>query len=294
MILVITRVDDILVAAKPELRREFFDAMGKHMKLKHTGDIVSERKEKYLGDWYEKIENGYQVNLPEEYLQEVLEMMSLEASRPVRTPASADTRPTTNYEKTHWEEPLDAERHHIFRCVVGKLRHAVPRRPDLLFSVHRLSTKLARPLEKHWAWLKRCVRYIQGTKTAYLELQVETTEQIVLECWTDSDFAGDEESRKSVSCAILTMNGAYLYGHSRQQSVIATSSAEAEYYALAGGAVQLLGAKALLEELGVPARAILHCDSSSGRAIARREGFGRTKHIDVKLLWLQDVLAQGR
>jgi len=76
--------------------------------------------------------------------------------------------------------------------------------------------------------------------------------------------------------------------------VVATSSAEAEYYSLASGAIECLGVLSLLKEAGAPCSGQLRCDSSSGRALALREGFGRMKHVDVKMLWLQQVLSSGR
>jgi hypothetical protein len=92
----------------------------------------------------------------------------------------------------------------------------------------------------------------------------------------------------------MLFNGALIYAHSRQQTVVATSSAEAEYYALSSGAAETLGVVSLLQELQLPCIGQLHCDSSSGRALACRTGFGRVKHVDIRLLWLQEVIASGR
>ena len=46
--------------------------------------------------------------------------------------------------------------------------------------------------------------------------------------WSDTDFAGDVESRRSTSCAVLRLDGAVIHTHSRKQTLIATSTAEAE------------------------------------------------------------------
>jgi hypothetical protein len=89
------------------------------------------------------------------------------------------------------------------------------------------------------------------------------------------------------------INGAVVHGHSRQQTVVATSSAEAEYYAMASAAVDLLGLRSMLEECSLQWEARLRCDSTSGRALAVRQGLGRVRHIDIKMLWLQDVIAKS-
>jgi hypothetical protein len=115
-----------------------------------------------------------------------------------------------------------------------------------------------------------------------------------IETFTDSDHANDKETRKSISCGTMFANGALIESHSRKQSVIATSSAEAEYYALATGAAETLAVVSLMQEIQIPVQGRLRCDSSAGRALAVRCGFGRVKHIDVRLLWLQQVLEQRR
>ena len=112
--------------------------------------------------------------------------------------------------------------------------------------------------------------------------------------YSDSDYAGDQESRRSVSCVWVELDSVPICAYSRQQSIIATSSAEAEYYAMSGAAVELLGISSLLTELRIEHHVILRSDSSSGRSLANRRGFGRMKHIDVKCLWLQECIALKR
>ena len=68
--------------------------------------------------------------------------------------------------------------------------------------------------------------------------------------WTDSDYAGDKQTRKSTSCALVFCDGTLVHGHSRRQTVVATSSAEAEYYSLAAGLQEELAARSILQELG--------------------------------------------
>ncbi len=51
----------------------------------------------------------------------------------------------------------------------------------------------------------------------------------------DTDYAGDRETRRSVGCAVVMLNGLLIHFHNRQQTVIATSSADAAYYGIAAG-----------------------------------------------------------
>ena len=204
-------------------------------------------------------------------------------------------KPTTQEEKENWSEQLSPEDHYRYRKVVGMLRFVVSERPDLLFVVFLLSRDLNAPTGESWARLRRCGRYLRGTTDLWLMMVPDSNQGPArLVAYADSDYAGDRATRRSVSCAWVELDGVPLTAYARQQSIVATSSSEAEYYAMSGATVQLLGASSMLHELGVQHVAILRSDSSSGRSLAQRRGLGRNKHVEVKHLWLQEVIAGGR
>ena len=86
---------------------------------------------------------------------------------------------------------------------------------------------------------------MQGTKHYWLKLGGfklnghSTTGYF--DVFTDSDHAGCMETRKNTSSAFITMNGYTVHHHARQQTTVATSSAEAEYYAMCSGVAEALG-----------------------------------------------------
>ena len=82
---------------------------------------------------------------------------------------------------------------------------------------------------------------------------------------------------------------------SSNQSVIALSSGEAEYYALVKGASVGLGIKALSSDLGVTYLSPINVntDASAAIGIASRIGLGKVRHIEVNQLWLQEKVAKG-
>jgi hypothetical protein len=93
----------------------------------------------------------------------------------------------------------------------------------------------------------------------------------------------------------LKLDGGLVGGLARQQSLIATSSGEAEYYALASGLAEGLAVSALIGELGHAVDLIVRSDSSACRGMASRQGLSkRTKHVAVKMLWVQEIFAQKR
>ena len=82
-------------------------------------------------------------------------------------------------------------------------------------------------------------------------------------------------------------DGCTLTGISCGQDCQSLSSAEAEWHAGAQGLSEAMGIKALLNFVGITVAIRWHCDSSAARALARRLGTGRAKHLATKTLWIQ-------
>ena len=81
---------------------------------------------------------------------------------------------------------------------------------------------------------------------------------------------------------------------SNTQTTIAQSSGEAEYYALVRAAAEGLGMQSIMHDLGWKMRIRLWVDSSAAKSIASRIGLGRVRHLEVKFLWLQEVVRDKR
>ena len=74
----------------------------------------------------------------------------------------------------------------------------------------------------------------------------------------------------------------------KTQSNVATSSAEAEATAMLKAASEGLGLEGMMRYIGMQVNEIvLNVDASAALAMAKKEGLGRTRHIDVAILWLQ-------
>ena len=119
-------------------------------------------------------------------------------------------------------------------------------------------------------------------------------ERDLVECYTDSDWAGDRRNRKSTSAMAIFVNSVFLMSASRTQKALSLSSCEAEYTAMVGGAADMLYVGAAVEFLSNTQPSLhLFCDSSSARQLAARRGCGKIRHLQLKLLWLQEKLASG-
>ena len=107
----------------------------------------------------------------------------------------------------------------------------------------------------------------------------------------DSDWDGDTVTRRSTS-GVIARRGRHLLRHSSTvQNVKGLSSAESEYYALTKGGCSGLGLRSLFADWNL-LQLSLHTDSSSAEASALRRGSGKsTRHIQTRMLWLQERVA---
>ena len=85
-----------------------------------------------------------------------------------------------------------------------------------------------------------------------------------------------------------------LTGISKTQTTVATSSGEAELYALTTGCGEGLAVQDILEELGVVLRLGLCPDSSTAKRVAQRRGPGAMKHLETKYLFVQQLVHEKR
>ena len=117
--------------------------------------------------------------------------------------------------------------------------------------------------------------------------------QALLQVYTDSDWAGCVRTRRSTSGGVV-MHGSHCIHHwSRTQLNVALSSGEAELNAMLKGGCEGLGLKTMLGEAEAKVDIQLYGDSSAARGTVARQGIGKTKHLDVKQLWMQEKVAEG-
>ena len=85
-----------------------------------------------------------------------------------------------------------------------------------------------------------------------------------------------------------------LKGWSKTQTLIALSSGESKLYAALKASAEALGLVALLQDLGHSARGEVWGDASAALGIIDRRGLGKTRHIEIGFLWVQQTAADQR
>ncbi|XP_052289903.1 secreted RxLR effector protein 161-like [Citrus sinensis] len=115
-----------------------------------------------------------------------------------------------------------------YASIVDSLMYAqVCTRPNIVFPVGVLGRYLSNLGYEHWKAAKKVLRYLQATKDFVLTYQQSNYLNIV--GYSDADFARFLEDKKSTSGYIFIMTGGAILWKSAKQTLIASSTMEAEY-----------------------------------------------------------------
>ena len=117
-----------------------------------------------------------------------------------------------------------------------------------------------------------------------------------LTAFTDADWATDVDDRKSTGGCCVYLGDTLISWASRKQSVVSRSSTESEYRSLADGAAEIKWLMSLLSELGLYIKepTVIWCDNTSAGALAANPvHHRRSKHIDIDLHFIRDMVQSG-
>ena len=142
---------------------------------------------------------------------------------------------------------------------------------------------MAKPVEGDWQKLARLGRYLRGAPRCVMEYRWQQEGEQPLG-YSDSDWAGDRKTGKSTSGGIVMLGSHLIKSWSRTQDSVTLSSAEAELVALGKLAVETFGIRSmcrewLLTQEGKASK--LYADASAALSIAKRQGAGKLRHINV-------------
>jgi len=126
--------------------------------------------------------------------------------------------------------PIDTGR---YQRLVGKLIYLSHTRPDISFAVSLVSQFMHAPYQEHLEAVYKILRYLKATPGKGLFFRKNN--QRLVEVYTDADWAGSVIDRRSTSGYCTFVWGNLVTWRSKKQSVVARSSAEAEYRAMAQG-----------------------------------------------------------
>ncbi|XP_034703434.1 secreted RxLR effector protein 161-like [Vitis riparia] len=135
-----------------------------------------------------------------------------------------------------------------YASAIGSLMYAqVCTRPDIAFIVNVLGRYLSNPGHDHWVATKKVMRYLQRTKDFMLVYRRVDNLEVV--GYSDSDFGGCFNDRKSTSGYIFVLAGGAISWKIVKQSLIASSTMYVEFLACYGASSQAVWLRNLISEL---------------------------------------------
>ena len=223
------------------------------------------------------------------YIESVLVRFGMQNCNPVSTPLETGKR----FQRiADGEKTVDVK---LYQAAIGSLNYAaIATRPDLSLAVGMLSQHMVNPGTEHWSGVKRVLRYLKGTLNYGLRFKASSDADFVLHGYSDADWAGCSETRKSMSGQIFRMGDCTISWRSHKQSIVALSTTEAEYVAMCEAAQEAVWLRRLLRDIGFVQKAptVIAEDNQGAICLSQNpRDHSRTKHIDIKFHYIREKVS---
>ncbi|OMO69396.1 Integrase, catalytic core [Corchorus capsularis] len=280
ILIVCLYVDDLIFTGNnPKMFEEFKRAMNREFEMTDLG-LMSY----YLGIEVKQMEEGIFIT-QENYAREVLKKFNMSNCNPVNTPVECGIKLSISDDRNKVDTTL-------FRSLVGSLRYLISTRADILYGVGLVSRYMESPTTMHLDAAKRILRYIKGTLD--FGLFYSTSNDFRLRGFSDSDWGGDIDDRKSTTGFVFYMGDTAFTWSSKKQPIVTLSTCEVEYVALSSCVTQAIWLRSLLKELHFAQMepTEVSVDSKSIIALAKNPLFHeRSKHIDTGFHFVRECVA---
>ena len=221
-----------------------------------------------------------------QYIIDILDRAGMTDCKPCNTPVDTQAKLSSDGEPI--KDPT------LYRSLVGALQYLTFTRPDITYAVQQVCLHMHDPREPHLTAVKRILRYLHGTVD--LELSLSCTSPVALTVYTDVDWAGCPDTRRSTSGYAVFLGDNLISWNSKRQQTVSRSSAEAEYRAVANGVAEASWLRQLLQELHQPVQhtTLVYCDNVSAVYLSSNPvQHQRTKHIEIDLHFVRERVAAG-
>ena len=163
-------------------------------------------------------------------------------------------------------------------------------RPDIAYTISVMSRYGFNPNESHWKAVKRIFRYLRDTVNHQLIFRGSLKP---LTGYTDADWAGDQDTRRSTSGYAFDVGSSAISWSSKRQPTVALSTCEAEYIGQTQAIKEAIWLRGLLNQLNSKDQAIkavmIYCDNQGAMALAKNPQFhARIKHINIQHYYVRE------
>ncbi|GKA50597.1 putative ribonuclease H-like domain-containing protein, partial [Tanacetum coccineum] len=217
IMLVQVYVDDIIFGSTRKSWCDDFEALMKgRFQMSSMGELSF-----FLGLQVKQKTDGIFIS-QDKYVAEMLTKFDLASVKIAITPME------TKVALTKDEEAADVDVH-LYRSMIGSLMYLTASRPDIMFAVCACSRFQVTPKTLHLHAVKRILKYLKGKPNLGLWYPRESS--FDLEAYSDSDYAGATLDRKSTIGGCQFLGRRLISWQCKKQTIVATSTTEAEYVA---------------------------------------------------------------
>ena len=178
-----------------------------------------------------------------------------------------------------------------YQWLVGKLIYLSHTRPDIAFTVSVMNQFMHSPYEKHLETVYRILRYLKSTPR--MRSMFKKSDKRSVEVFIDANQAGSITDRRSTSgyCAFLWVN--LVTWRSKEQNMVAQSSAEVEFKYMENGVCEILWLKRVLEKLKLNLEPLMKLFNDNKVVISIANNpvqHDRTKHVKIDRHFIKEKL----
>ncbi|GJR55373.1 putative ribonuclease H-like domain-containing protein [Tanacetum coccineum] len=236
ILLVQVYVDDIIFGStNKELCTRFEKLMKDKFQMSSIGELTF-----FLGLQVRQKEDGIFIS-QDKYVDEILKKFNYTDVKSASTPVDLE-KPLV---KDGDANDVDV---HLYRSMIGSLMYLTTFRPDIMFAVCACARFQVNLKTSHLLAVKRIFRYLKGKPTLGLWYSRDSPFELV--AYTDSDYAGATQDRKSTTRGCQFLGNRLISWQCKKQTVVATSTTKAEYVAAASCCGQVLWIQKQLLDYG--------------------------------------------
>ena len=278
IIILLLYVDDIILTGSSSIKiHNVVQELSSVFDLKDFGKLTY-----FLGLQIQYRSNGDIFVHQAKYIKDLIHKSGMESCKPAATSCKPHSQLLCS-EGTLLADPS------IYRSIVGSLQYLTFTRPDIAFAVNTVCQYMNSPTELHFGAVKRIIRYLQGIMHSGIVYSANS--QPILTAFSDSDWAADLNTRRSVTGYVVYIGDNPISWQSKKQTSISRSSTEAEYKALAHTTADISWVRQILRDLkcSVHQPPIIHCDNMSVIALSSNLVFhSRIKHLDTNYHFVRE------
>ncbi|RWS02083.1 gag-pol polyprotein-like protein [Dinothrombium tinctorium] len=283
--------DGLAVAPSKELIEKLLQEMREQF------EITVSSAEYFLGLQLDRDRDKKTIHIHQEaYIKRILKRFNMSECNKVSVPVDPHVKLNEEMFPKQDEEKEDKNKF-PYRELIGSLMYlAIGSRPDLAYAVTILSQYLEKPHILHWEAAKRVLKFLKGTMRAGITFCGSTQNKDVLIGYSDADFAGCEDTRRSRTGIMLMLNGGPIHWISRKQGLVTKSTTEAEYVAASEASSEIIWARRLLKDMGHAQNlpTLLYCDNIAAISLVQNPNSNkRTKYIDVHYHYIREKNQEG-